>query len=63
MIKIDEKMVQGLILNPGLSEWNILDSKGERFEIENELPRLPTGKLYKRILKDKYWEGHETKIV
>ena len=28
-----------------------------------ELPRLPTGKLYKRTLKDKYWEGHETKIV
>ena len=21
----------------------------------DELPRLPTGKLYKRILKDKYW--------
>ena len=20
-----------------------------------ELPRLPTGKLYKRILKEKYW--------
>ncbi len=32
-------------------------------DFENELPRLPTGKLYKRILKDKYWEGHETKIV
>ncbi|HEY2709533.1 MAG TPA: acyl-CoA synthetase [Caulobacteraceae bacterium] len=22
-----------------------------------EMPRLPTGKLYKRLLKDKYWEG------
>ena len=21
----------------------------------DELPRLPTGKLYKRILKEKYW--------
>ena len=20
-----------------------------------EMPRLPTGKLYKRLLKDKYW--------
>jgi long-chain acyl-CoA synthetase len=28
-----------------------------------ELPRYPTGKLYKRILRDKYWEGHQTPIV
>ena len=28
-----------------------------------ELPRHPTGKLYKRLLRDKYWEGHSTKIV
>ena len=24
----------------------------------DEMPRLPTGKLYKRLLRDKYWEGH-----
>ncbi len=23
-----------------------------------ELPRHPTGKLYKRLLKDEYWAGH-----
>jgi long-chain acyl-CoA synthetase len=28
-----------------------------------ELPRHPTGKLYKRLLKDEYWKGHETRIV
>ncbi|HET6963657.1 MAG TPA: AMP-binding protein [Acidimicrobiales bacterium] len=28
----------------------------------DELPRLPTGKLYKRILRDRYWEGHATHI-
>ena len=28
-----------------------------------ELPRLPTGKLYKRLLRDRYWEGHTTAIV
>jgi long-chain acyl-CoA synthetase len=28
-----------------------------------ELPRLPTGKLYKRVLRDQYWEGHSTSIV
>ena len=28
-----------------------------------ELPRHPTGKLYKRLLKDEYWKGHETQII
>ena len=27
-----------------------------------ELPRLPTGKLYKRLLRDKYWENQATKV-
>jgi long-chain acyl-CoA synthetase len=28
-----------------------------------ELPRHPTGKLYKRLLRDKYWAGHGSKIL
>jgi long-chain acyl-CoA synthetase len=32
-------------------------------DFEEELPRLPTGKLYKRLLRDRYWEGRETRIV
>jgi acyl-coenzyme A synthetase/AMP-(fatty) acid ligase len=31
-------------------------------DFEAELPRLPTGKLYKRILRDRYWEGREVRI-
>ena len=31
-------------------------------DFEAELPRLPTGKLYKRLLRDRYWEGRATKI-
>jgi len=27
-------------------------------DFEQELPRHPTGKLYKRLLRDRYWEGH-----
>ncbi len=27
------------------------------------LPRLPTGKLYKKPLRDKYWLGHRSRIV
>jgi len=28
-----------------------------------ELPRLPTGKLYKRLLKDRYWGNKDSRIV
>jgi acyl-CoA synthetase (AMP-forming)/AMP-acid ligase II len=28
-----------------------------------ELPRAPTGKLYKRLLRDAYWKGKKSKIV
>ena len=31
-------------------------------DFEDELPRLPTGKLYKRLLRDRYWAGHATRI-
>ena len=24
-----------------------------------EMPRLPTGKLYKRLLREQYWQGRE----
>ncbi len=32
-------------------------------DFEAELPRLPTGKLYKRLLKDRYWGKHDSRIV
>jgi long-chain acyl-CoA synthetase len=28
-----------------------------------ELPRLPTGKLYKRLLRDAYWSGRTNRII
>lgn len=28
-----------------------------------ELPRLPTGKLYKRLLRDRYWQGRGQSAV
>jgi long-chain acyl-CoA synthetase len=31
-------------------------------DFEDELPRHPTGKLYTRLLRDRYWQGRETKI-
>ena len=32
-------------------------------DFEEELPRLPTGKLYKRLLRDRYWGDRTTRIV
>jgi len=32
-------------------------------DFDPELPRLPTGKLYKRVLRDRYWGDGDNKIV
>ncbi|MBI1182075.1 MAG: acyl-CoA synthetase, partial [Alphaproteobacteria bacterium] len=32
-------------------------------DFERELPRHPTGKLYKRLLRDRYWGKKESRIV
>ena len=43
---------------------NLAHYKAPRsIDFEAELPRLPTGKLYKRLLRDRYWEGHGTSRI
>jgi acyl-CoA synthetase (AMP-forming)/AMP-acid ligase II len=32
-------------------------------DFDEELPRLPTGKLYKGKLRERYWAGHDSRIV
>ena len=32
-------------------------------DFQDELPRLPTGKLYKRLLRDRYWGDSTSRIV
>ena len=32
-------------------------------DFDAQLPRLPTGKLYKRLLRDRYWTGRTSRIV
>jgi long-chain acyl-CoA synthetase len=32
-------------------------------DFEAELPRLPTGKLYKRLLRDRYWSDKTSRIL
>ena len=31
-------------------------------DFEDQLPRHPTGKLYTRLLRDRYWEGRQTAV-
>ena len=31
-------------------------------DVEDELPRHPTGKLYTRLLRDRYWHGRERRV-
>ena len=32
-------------------------------DFEAELPRQATGKLYKRLLRERYWIGKESRII
>jgi long-chain acyl-CoA synthetase len=32
-------------------------------DFASELPRDPNGKLYKRLLRERYWEGHDTRLL
>jgi fatty-acyl-CoA synthase len=35
----------------------------KQFDFTDELPRHPTGKLYKRLLRDRYWGESGSRIV
>jgi long-chain acyl-CoA synthetase len=48
----------------GWTRQNIAHYKAPRsIDFTDELPRLPTGKLYKRILRDAYWGNTNSRIV
>jgi acyl-CoA synthetase (AMP-forming)/AMP-acid ligase II len=32
-------------------------------DFQSELPRLPSGKLLKRLIKDRYWHGHTSRVI
>jgi len=32
-------------------------------DFEADFPRLPTGKLYKQPLRDRYWQGRKSRIL
>jgi long-chain acyl-CoA synthetase len=70
-VKAVVQLVDGVEAGPDL-ERELIGFCGEhlaRFkcprsvDFTDELPRLPTGKLYKRLLRDRYWGDHASRIV
>lgn len=60
-IEADNKLVEELM---AYCREHLSPQKCPRsIDFEAELPRLPTGKLYKRLLKDRYWADHKNRIL
>jgi long-chain acyl-CoA synthetase len=56
-LDLAEELIQ--FCSKGLSRQKVPRS----IDFEAELPRLPTGKLYKRLLRDRYWGNKTSRIV
>jgi len=70
-VKAVVQLVDGVEPSPDLERELIQFCRDELADVKcprsvdftDELPRHPTGKLYKRLLRDKYWEGHQSRLV
>jgi long-chain acyl-CoA synthetase len=70
-VKAVVQLMPGLIPGPQIAEeliafcgQHLARQKVPRsIDFEAELPRLPTGKLYKRLLRDRYWGDKKSRIV
>jgi long-chain acyl-CoA synthetase len=57
----DDALAQELI---AFCQQNLAKLKCPRsIDFIDAMPRLPTGKLYKKPLREKYWAGHKSRIV
>ncbi len=70
-VKAVVQLMPGIAASPAVAEEliaycaaNLSRQKVPRsVDFDPELPRLPTGKLYKRILRDRYWGDKTSRIV
>jgi len=70
-VKAVVQPVPGVAAGPGLEQELVAFCQQHLAKIKcprsvdftDQLPRLPTGKLYKKPLRDKYWAGHRSRIV
>jgi long-chain acyl-CoA synthetase len=70
-VKAVVQPMPGVHVGPDLAEELILfcsqslsrQKVPRSIDFEDQLPRLPTGKLYKRLLRDRYWGNKTSRIV
>jgi len=69
-VKAAVELAEGWAASPALAEELIAFARTQlaaykaprSIDFETRLPRHPTGKLYTRLLKERYWKGRERKI-
>jgi long-chain acyl-CoA synthetase len=60
-VTANDELAQELI---AFCQQNLAKLKCPRsIDFIDAMPRLPTGKLYKKPLREKYWAGHKSRIV
>jgi long-chain acyl-CoA synthetase len=70
-VKAVVQPMPGILAGPDLAEELMLfcsetlsrQKVPRSIDFEPQLPRLPTGKLYKRLLRDRYWGNKTSRIV
>jgi acyl-CoA synthetase (AMP-forming)/AMP-acid ligase II len=70
-VKAVVQPMPGIVPGPDLAQERILfcsqslsrQKVPRSIDFEDELPRLPTGKLYKRLLRDRYWGDKTSRIL
>ena len=70
-VKAVVQLIPGVVADPALAEElmafcheHLSRQKCPRsIDFTDELPRLPTGKLYKKALRDQYWGDKKSRIV
>ncbi|HLM29874.1 MAG TPA: acyl-CoA synthetase [Acidimicrobiales bacterium] len=70
-VKAVVQLSDGAVAGPGLESELLDQCRGElatykcprTVDFVDELPRDPNGKLYKRLLRERYWEGHNSRVI
>lgn len=70
-VKAVVQLAEGIPQSPGVAEELLIYAREHiahykcprSLDFMDELPRLPTGKLYKRLIKDRYWGKTDSRIV
>ncbi|MBV9950918.1 MAG: acyl-CoA synthetase [Acidimicrobiia bacterium] len=70
-VKAVVQLVDGVAPGPSLEEELLAFCRGElatykcprTVDFVDDLPRHDNGKLYKRLLRERYWEGHDSRVI